>query len=107
MLREYRLEVFYGKDKISSDRYKRLWECCFKIMEILGSMGLLEIASKGSLIETTVPFSENKYYKTYTIENEVPNLKINLKKLSSGDLEIERVKMYLDKIKEIYDRNHY
>ena len=102
MIREYSLKIKSYGSLISDDRYASLWDACLEIAKKLKNMNILDIIDKGSFEETVM--SDSSYNKKYVINYSELNLQITLKKLSTGNINIELVKEYLKEIKILYER---
>lgn len=103
LIRNYRVTVYSNNKKILSETYVNLMEAVLFTCNILNSMNILNCIDDGRFIESK--FLETKSYKLFRIENKIPQCRIDIKKISSGDMNSDDLKLYLMMGRGLYEGN--
>ncbi len=103
MTRNYRVTVYSNDKKILSETYVNLMEAILFVCNILDSMNILYCIDDGRFIESE--FLKTKSHKLFRIENTIPKCRIDIKKMSTGDLDANALKLYILMGKELYEGN--
>lgn len=103
MTRTYRVTVYSNGKETLSETYENLMEAVLFTCKILDSMNILYCIDNGRFIESE--FLKTKKYKLFRIENKIPECRIDIKKISAGDLDANTLKLYITMGKGLYEGN--
>lgn len=103
MTRNYRVTVYSNGKKMLSETYENLMEAVLFTCKILDSMNILYCIDNGRFIESE--FLRTKKYKLFRIENTIPECRIDIKKMSTGNLDADTLKLYIVMGKGLYEGN--
>lgn len=101
----YKIIVKNNDNIICSDTFKTLLEPILSAANILSDLGVIEKLTEGSMIETMNPVTKTKRHKIYKIWHDSPNVEIQIRKLSTGNIDVSTFKSMLNNVKEMYERN--
>lgn len=100
---EYKTTIWQHNMVVSTETSNNLMEVLLRCGNILYSMGILHCLSEGTLVRSY--FREQPFDKKYVIFNKIPNCKIEIKKISKGNIDYKMLKQYIKIVKELYERN--
>lgn len=101
-MREYKLTITANDKKIVSETFDSLEVLSVVICSILRDMSLLYLADAGEFIKSM--YLKNQYYKLYRIKSDVPDMIIDIKKTSSGDINKDRLLELIRRTKKSFER---
>lgn len=102
-MREYQISVKTNDKESFTEKYQTLFDAIMIVGSYLQNLNLLDKLVDGDFIESV--FLKTKRCKLYRITNDVPNFTIDIKKISSGDLDVDLFQTYLIRAKELYEGN--
>jgi hypothetical protein len=83
------------------EKHKNLDIVLSKVINILKNLNIEEYILRGDFPATTLFWTDKIYFKKYVIECDFPPIKIEIKKISSGN--IDKIE-FLSAIRRIYAR---
>lgn len=101
---KYLVSIFVNDRKSSVEEFNNLMGGLMYVGSILNDMKIINCIDKGEIM-TNKSFGK-LYHKTYKITNEIPNCEILIYKKSAGNLDEKALQIYLEKVKELYERNN-